>query len=83
MNEAKLNESVEEVNEMEYEFLDLLIEKENYLLDKYGEGNYMCPFYSLFMTLYIVNTHKGWNKEELLRDLNALDYDLHLEKKEE
>ncbi len=83
MNESKFDESMEEVNDMDYEFLDLLLEKENYLFDKYGEGNYMCPFYSLFMTLYMINKDKGWTKEELLRDLDSLDYSSNLEKKEE
>lgn len=56
----------------ESNILESLYDKENELVNLYGEGNYMCPYYTAFIELAIANQAKGWTKEELLENLSDI-----------
>lgn len=56
----------------ESNILESLYNKEEELYTLYGEGNYMCPYYTAFVALALVNHAKGWTKEELINDLSEI-----------
>lgn len=67
--------TVNSVNEWFYNdsgILESCLNKENELFETYEGKPVMCPFYIAFLELARVNVHKGWTKDELMRDIDDM-----------